>query len=362
MKNKLMRTIILGLVVGLQGFLFQNCSKVQVSDVSSASPEVDLSRQPASVETAQAIKTYKVRSATLSAEKSKVDLLLLIDNSGSMKEDSLALASKLTEFFNYLSTSKIDWQMCLTSTNLSTSGKSYAWIGGARGIILDSTTLNIQTVVTESVNYLYTTAPTSGDERGIAQSYKHRINSLNKDCYRDGASFSSIIISDEDERSAGEIDYSLKIPLPTRINRSSGPIEEIDRPEFYLSEFKKLSPNKNIQAHAIVVPSKSDACFVAQDKFAGTAFGTFYEKLSDLTKGTITSICEADYSNNLKRISASIVDLSQKIQLDCTPTEAPEVTLSPLDSAVTYSLIDNLVSLNYRSDKSYAVTVKYTCD
>ncbi len=362
MKKRISRFVILGLIITLQGLLFQNCSKVQFSDVASTTPKVVPDRQPASLETAQAIKTYRTRTGTLNSEISKVDLLLVIDNSGSMKEDSLALASKLSEFFTYLSNSKIDWQMCLTTTSLSSQGKSYDWIGGANGIVLNNSAQNIQTVVTNSVSYLFTTAPTSGDERGIAQAYKHRFNVTNKNCYRDGASFSSIIISDEDERSTGETDYSLKLPLPTRINNASGPIEEIDRPEFYISEFKKFSPNTNIQSHAIVIPSKNDACFTAQDKYAAASFGTFYEKLSNLTAGSITSICEMDYSANLKTISASILDLSQKMQLDCVPTETPEVMISPADTAVTYTIKDNLVSLNYRSDKSYKVSVNYTCD
>ena len=362
MKNRIFKIAILGFIVSLQSLLFQNCSKVQVADIASIAPAVEADRSPASVETALAAKKYLTRTGTLDSAKTKVDLLLIIDNSGSMKEDSLALAGKLSEFFVYLSNSNIDWQMCLTTTNLSSEGMSYAWKDGLNGIVLNNSTQNIQTVVTNSVDYLYTTAPTSGDERGVAQAYKHRFNSANKSCYRDGASFSSIVISDEDERSAGEIDYSKMIPLPTRINKLSGPIEEIDRPEFYISDFKKYSPNTNIQAHSIVVPSKDEACFMAQDKFAGASFGTFYEKLSALTSGTITSICETNYSTNLKTISSSILDLSQKIQLECIPTEAPEVKIDPMDSSVTYNLTGNLISLNYPSDKSYKVFVSYTCD
>lgn len=360
MKKKLIRVMILGLVVTLQSFLFQNCSKVQVADISSQ-PEVVANGEATFEESVQITKDARIRTATLDSNPSKVDLLLIIDNSGSMKEDSLALAGKLSEFFSYLSASKIDWQMCLASTSLVSQGKSYDWKGGATGKVLNKATQNIQTVVTDSVSYLYTLSSTS-DERGVAQSFQHMINSDNKDCYRSGASFASVIISDEDERSAGEIDYSAKIPKPANINTASGPIEQIDRPEFYVSEFKIRQANKNIQVHSIVIPSGDEKCFASQDFYSKVSFGTFYEKLSNLTKGTITSICQANYSDNLKTISASIIDLSQKIQLDCIPIETPNVSVDPIDASVSYSISENLISFVYPSDRNYKVSVNYTCN
>ena len=275
MKNRMIKIAVLASIISLQSLLFQNCSKVQVSDIASES-QVKATREAAAEAAAIAIKDIRSRSASLNSETSKVDLLLVIDNSGSMKEDSLALASKLSEFFTYLSDSKIDWQMCLASTSLNTLGKSYDWKGGASGKVLNKQTLNIQTVVTESVSYLFGLSGTS-DERGVAQSYKHLINLENKNCYRDGASFVSIIISDEDERSTGETDYNTILPKPLKINISTGPIEEIDRPEFYLSEFKLRQPNKNIQVHSIVIPSKDDVCFATQNKYSQVSYGTFYE-------------------------------------------------------------------------------------
>ncbi len=364
MKNTIIKIAVLVFITSLQSLLFQNCSRVQVSDVASE-PQVSATRAPASDSTteATAVVTKDIRSriASLDSEISKVDLLLVIDNSGSMKEDSLALAGKLSEFFTYLSDSKIDWQMCLTSTSLNSLGKSYDWKGGASGKVLNKQTLNIQTVVTQSVSYLFGLSGTS-DERGVAQSYQHLTNLENKNCYRAGASFVSIIISDEDERSTGEIDYNTIIPKPIKINTSTGPIEQIDRPEFYLSEFKILQPNKNIQVHSIVIPSKDDVCFAKQNQYSSVSFGTFYENLSKLTSGTTTSICEANYSTNLKTISESIKDLSQKVQLDCIPTETPVVKVEPADSVVSYTLIDNLISFNYPSNKSYSVSVSYTCN
>ena len=360
MKNRIFKIAILVFIVSIQSLLFQNCSKVQFSDIASPTQAI-ATREPSVEAAAIAVKDIRSRNAVLDSQITKVDLLLIIDNSGSMKEDSLALAGKLSEFFTYLSDSKIDWQMCLASTSLNTQGKSYDWKGGASGKVLNKQTLNIQTVVTESVSYLFGLTGTS-DERGIAQSYKHLINLENKNCYRDGASFVSIIISDEDERSAGEVDYSAKVPRPININTLSGPIEQIDRPEFYLSEFKSRHPNKNIQSHSIVIPSTDESCFAAQDKFSKVSFGKFYEKLSGLTSGTTTSICEVNYSNNIKTISESIKDLSQKIQLDCVPTESPIVKVDPADSVVSYTLTDNLISFNYPSNKSYSVSVSYSCN
>lgn len=341
--------------------LFQNCSKVGFTQVPISSDQtnaVTSSVAPAVVASSSELKRKTVQ---ISSQPNKVDFLLVIDNSGSMKEDALSLAQKLSSFFSSLNSAQIDWQMCLTTTNALSSGQSYSWLGANSGIILNSNSGDIRAIVLNSIQYLFDSTLNNGDERGIAQAYTHMMNGNNSSCYRDSSLFVPLFISDEDERSTGVTDYSYVSNNPELYNQSSGPIENIDKAEFYLSEFKNRFGVKKIQSHSIVIKSNDVACFQKQDYYSNVSYGKFYENLANLTGGTTTSICEADFSQNLNLISTNVISLSQNLQMDCDPTNSLNVLVLPQDSNVKYQILGRQVALTYPSNKAYTVTVTYTC-
>ena len=357
MRKKFKQPFIKASVLATSAFLvlnFQNCAQQKFGSIAAA-PLVTSSSIPS-------ITQVHTRSVQLKANPTKIDFLLVVDNSISMYDDSIALASKMIELFTALANSQLDWQMCLVSTNMLSQGQSYPWVGGASGIVLNKQTQNISKVVTDSVVYIFDETNNNGDERGIAQVYNHLVNANATSCYREGALFVPLFTSDEDERSAGETDYSYVSEDIDFINRPSGPIEDIDRPEFYIVEFKRRYPNKTLQANSIVIKTGDQACFSEQDQHSNVSFGKFFERFSALTNGTVTSLCEPDYSKNLNTIFASVTAASQNLQLDCTPKQAPEVIFQPANSAITYKVIDNFIAVSYPSDRNYSVTVKYTCD
>src|SRR5207253_7386084 len=159
-------------------------------------------------------------SSVVPANPNKVDILLVIDDSGSMKTDQLKLASKLSGFASQLESSSVsmDWQMCVTVTrDQLISGKYYwgasvNWVGytPASGpqYLLKKGTSGLNDIFTKTINAIGAGVPGSGDERGIKAAYHHFYNgepgaSGSSGCYRKDAAVAVIVISDEDERSVG---------------------------------------------------------------------------------------------------------------------------------------------------------------
>ena len=301
------------------------------------------------------------KTVKISSQLTQVDFLLIIDNSPSMLEDSVSLAQKLSGFFSHLDLAQIDWQMCVTTVNTNSSGQSYPWQGGNSGILLNSSSGDLHSILVNSVRYLFDPSLVTSDERGVAQTYLHMMNGNNSPCYRNSALFAPIIISDEDERSTGGVDYSYIDPNPELYNHSTGIIEEIDRPDFLIAEWARRFPNKKMQAHSIIVQSGDTACFDQQNVFSNPSFGKYYERFTTSTGGSITSICESDFSRNLNQIATNVISLSQNLQLDCDPVGTPQITTSPVDSAVTEQITGRQLTLAYPSNKAYSVTVSYKC-
>lgn len=350
---KIRQSIYLIIAMTVCVLLFQNCSKVKFSQAQNLNMQtsLDVSGGVAHDKTVQ-----------ISATPNKVDFLLVIDDSGSMEDDVLELARKLSGFLTNLNSSQVDWQMCMITTNDFTLGKSYSWSTGNSGIILNSQSGDTSAIILNTLQDLFKANYFNGDERGIKQAYLHMQDVNNSSCYRAGAVFVPIFISDEDERSTGDTDYSYLGDEYITYNKPTGPIEDIDRPANYLAEFNKHFINKKIQAHSIVIKSNDAQCFDEQAGYSDVSFGKFYETLSNLTSGTITSICEEDYSKNLSQISAHVVSLSQNLQMDCSPIATPEVLVFPNDPDVRYKILDQQVFLVYPSNKAYTVKLNYVCN
>lgn len=362
MKLKTNRPTQLSLIlIALAILSFQNCSKVSFSPAPVALTESSVTAAVEAPVVRVANDGTHTKTVKISSQLTKVDFLLVIDNSPSMLEDSVSLAQKLSGFFSHLDSAQIDWQMCVTTVNTNSSGQSYPWQGGNSGILLNSRSGDLQTILVNSVRYLFDSSLVTSDERGVAQTYLHMMNGNNSPCYRNSALFAPIIISDEDERSTGGFDYSYIDPDPANYNHSTGPIEEMDRPDFLISEFARRFTNKKMQAHSIIVKSGDIACFDEQNVYSNPSFGRYYERLTSSTGGSNTSICESDFSKNLNQIATNVISLSQNLQLDCDPVGTPQITTSPADSAVTQQISGRQMTLAYPSNKAYTVTVSYKC-
>lgn len=314
---------------------------------------------------------YQAQGSTISA--SKVDIVLIIDDSKSMLDDNRKLASKLSKFIDGLQSSNLDWQACITNTGgqLNSDGSrswgdSFYWQNSlfyteSLGMVLKKgQQSDLSGVFINTINYIG--AEGSGDERGIKAAYNHVLKGdlrygNSNGCYRADAAAAYIIISDEDERSIGG-DYAL---LET--GSIYKPIETEDMPTYFTSVVKStFGADKKFTVNSIIVRSGDSTCMAAQDIEAKSQYGTFYAELSRLTAGGVGSICDSDYSSNLNLFIDKIkTSIASSFPVDCAPTGDISVKVTPAVSGLSYSMQGLNVLFNKEIPGGHTVEFNYKC-
>lgn len=306
-----------------------------------------------------------------------VDLLLVIDTSGSMEPDSSQLASRMTEFVQKLKDHGMDWQMCLTTTDVTDSQNTYPWdVAGETKYLLKKTDLDRLSgaqaigVFTASVAALFKNGG-SGDERGVAALYKHVASNSRRDqaCYREGAVLSTIVLSDEDERSFGgnKKYYDSKESQPHGKGASFANLEKMDFPSEYLATAQALGV-RNIISHSIMTDSvqcrNQQRANFDRDQVSVGHIGTVYRDLSVRTGGHVGSICDANYSRHLLDFADAINTSMNTILLECEPKMATlEVSSSGKVVGVdfTYSINGKRMVVQSQTSDAFDVNVQYFC-
>ncbi len=251
-----------------------------------------------------------------------VDILFVVDNSGSMNNERANLAQRIDGFIGKID--GLDWQLAVTSTDVS---GSYDWENG-RIVDFDGNGLHIltpaldpslsQTLFGNKVQaYHRNSNPDgiregSGAEQGIYATVKVLNRDLsgqpgdaaNAEFIREGADLAVVVLSDEDENSSGSnVQYTPQQFLDF-VNQS-------------------YQGTKTITWHSIVTMSGDQAC-----KNAGYSYyGVNYEELSRLTGhgqpggAIIGSVCANDYTSQLQDIGQSVQDMQKTFSLGCAPLD-----------------------------------------
>jgi hypothetical protein len=322
-------------------------------------------------------------SSVVPANPNKVDILLVIDDSGSMKTDQLKLASKLSGFASQLESSSIsmDWQMCVTVTRSQLINSTYYWgasvnwvgytpVSGPQYLLKKGTT-GLNDIFTKTINAIGAGVPGSGDERGIKAAYHHFYNgepgvSGSSGCYRKDAAVAVILISDEDERSVGGDCTRVK----TNMNEDPATclaLKADDMPTALLTQAKSMfGTDVRFTFNSIVVADST--CEKNQDSTpdekgekAPSHQGLKYIELSKLTNGGVSSICENDFSANLNVFKDKILNSLSSLTLECSPI-AGSLTVS-INSVTTtdYTLSGANLKFNNAIVEGKTVSMTYKC-
>lgn len=290
----------------------------------------------------------KVKTVTVPAAQNQVDILLVVDDSSSMSADNANLANTLGGFVNALAAANIDWQMCVTTTDVGYyEGRPIKWSG------LDSRVINKNSGSLSSI-FINTIRDIgsgySNDEQGVKASVLSVLNNPVYPCYRAGAALSVIIISDEDERSVGG-NQSLS-------SQQYQPLGTQNYPATYINTVKAVfGADKRFAVNSIVV--KDNSCKIIEDAGGSLSFiGTKYMELADLTGGKNGSICDQDYSANLNYFKDVITTTVSGFDLDCTPYGAANVSLP---SGYYYTVAGNHITFSPVLPAGTTVTVTYQC-
>lgn len=265
------------------------------------------------------------QSVTVTSQN-KADILIVIDNSGSMNPEQQNMATRFATFIDQLQS--LDWRIAIVTTDMS--GDAIRKDG--RFLPFDKTAFNTTgptgaTVVVPDFFYIHSGMPLaaakssfgrtiqrpanegSGYEQGIAASLKAIQRS------RDPAT----ITASEPNRNFFRSDAVLSVLVVTDANETNNRgTQTQNRPENWLSVVKGLWPSKPIAFNSIVVRSGDSACLAVN---GNEQYGVAYEQLSTLTGGIIGTVCASDYGTQLTRMGEAVVELRRTVNLTCAPVD-----------------------------------------
>ncbi|GDX83531.1 hypothetical protein LBMAG42_53420 [Deltaproteobacteria bacterium] len=213
--------------------------------------------------------------------ESNVDILWVLDNSGSMSEEHASLAEHAASFTDTLASADLEFRLGLVTTDP-------ADMGTLLGPVLDETSSDLTTVFVEAVNG----AGVKGtrEEEGFSTAIAGATTSITPDFARDSANLEVVFYSDEDD---------------------NGTIE----PQQFIDDLGATRSGYAVRVNTIVgdLPSGCASAVAAADP--GVRYGEAREK----TKGVRESICTVDMDAVLQRIANTVIGLNTEFEL----TELP---------------------------------------
>lgn len=221
----------------------------------------------------------------------KVDILFVVDNSGSMADNQQTLAENFRNFYYVIEDLQLDWQIGVVTTD------NGALQGTTR--IITPETSDIQK--TFSQNALVGTYG-SGSEMGLEFAYRALsepyLSTTNRGFLRPDAGLHIIILSDEEDQSRA--DYM--DPLPRSV-------------DFYVSAFFSLKPTPSlVQVSAITGGTAGCAtpCGAAD-------IALRYAAAVEATGGIQADICACDFVQALEALANESVVIQDTFPLTQTP-------------------------------------------
>ncbi|MFM7199745.1 MAG: choice-of-anchor D domain-containing protein [Myxococcota bacterium] len=216
----------------------------------------------------------------------KVDILFVVDNSGSMSDNQQNLVNNFGRFYKVLQELNLDWQIGVVTTDNGV-------LQGRTRIITPSTP-DIQGTFSE--NALVGTAG-SGDEKGLEFAYQALseplVSSQNRGFLRPDAGLRIITLSDEEDYSSRNVD-------------------------FYVSFFQNLKVSPRLVTFNGIT---------GEDAGCNTSCGAAdparrYADAVEATGGITASICTCDFISALEALAADAQVYQDTFPLSQTPVEA----------------------------------------
>lgn len=325
-----------------------------------------------------------------SYETRKVDILWVIDNSGSMQSSQTNLTNNFQSFISKFQDKNLDFNMAVTTTDAwrervlkSTAGgvvptknelTSASMIRSARKGALDVSSSPYRWVTNSGVNIMNSLTPNlistfvtnatqgvngSGDERAF-ESIKAFLDAPeNASFRRNGAYLSIIIVSDEDDFSAYQSQVNLTSPgYALRIwddydaestNIAADPLvlppssdtrniynlyrdSRLDSVQYYKNYLDaKLLSADNYTVNVIGVLDSQCRFDLNTDGYGGRRIGRRMIQLADLTKGDKGSLCD-NFATILDKLANKTIAASSTFFLDKQPDPS---TISVIVNGVT---------------------------
>ena len=319
MNIKLRRTLTIASLAAIPSF-WNACGKVgfQSGDATYKSC-VDTGADYSNCFNSEDVKYRSVSQSVPVTANTNVDILFVVDNSGSMAEEQVGIGNKINGFLDKIK--NLNWQIAVTTTDaamntLDDAKVSRPWGDGqfrpfdsvlGNQYILRSSQVSAANAQTMLSNAIQMGINGSGDERSINATYRAiqraASPSVNKDFFRSDAKLAVIAISDEDECSTGSAactgtnpSYSVPANLMSLIS-------------------SQFNGSKVFSFNSIIWIPGDKTCTTGGNQ------GNTYQQLSNMTGGVIGSICSNDYTSPLAAIGNRVVNLVNEVTLTCKPVD-----------------------------------------
>ncbi len=226
------------------------------------------------------------------AEINQVDVLLVVDNSGSMAEEQDELADHFDLFIEWLSEARTDYHVGVTTTDLENDR------GRLRGV---PAWITPETPHAELAFASAVQVGTGGDsrEQGLGSALEafsaSNLAGPNAGFLREGAALALIFVSDEDDSSAHHWSY-------------------------YYDAFVELKRGQVPAAHGLVAVDEDSGepadCWGPMGQ-ADAGWG--YVEIADATGGLAAPICSDDFAPIVERMGELLVPLVDRFELSRRP-------------------------------------------
>lgn len=320
----------------------------------------------------------------------KLDILWMVDSSGSMAEEQQNLSDNFEAFITDFVTKGYDYNIAIGATDAwryeynpgNVNFQNYVkfrdgdiYLGGSgerSGIFMINNLLGADVIPTFKTNIKVGTIG-SGDERAfdsIRQILEQtKDGGLNNafNFRRNDAFLAVIIISDEEDfsRDNPDIDGCSGIPTPEVCqDQNLRPVTEYIS---YLDGFtSSTSADRKYSVNAIGIFDED--CMDANPSSSGH-MGLRYAEIASLTNGVTGSICDTNFSENLNQIQSRIAELSTQFRLDRIPVVSSIVVkingvVIPQDSTNgwTYRAVNNSIVFHGTAIPAQGSAIQITFD
>ncbi|MCC2678004.1 MAG: hypothetical protein K0R29_580 [Pseudobdellovibrio sp.] len=297
----------------------------------------------------------------------KLDVLFVVDNSGSMSSSQAALAANFPSFINFFKNKGYDFKIAVTTSD-AFYGDQFATTScslcnaeqtrfksgtNPKIYVIEEDTPDLENVFAANVNVGING---SGDERAFS-SFKAALNSsLNTGFHRPDAYLSIVIVSDEEDFSHDDINMNESYTQPT--------LHTIASYKTYLENFTQGTAGEDFSVSTISILDTT----CRNSLGSGRKVGTRYMELADATLGTKNSLC-SNFDAVLNNISNTIASqIVATFHLSRTPIESSlrvlvDGVLVPQDSTNgwTFDSVANSVSIHgtYAPQSGAVVTINF---
>lgn len=253
----------------------------------------------------------------------KVDILWVVDNSGTMETSQTNLGNNFPSFIQNFIDKGSDFRMAVTTTdaylapyyNQETRSRIRDGAGAVHSgvFVMDKNTPNLVDVFLKNITQ---GVLGGGDERAFSSFEETLKNPWNAGFRRPDAFLAVIIVSDEDDFSHSDYEGQGLNHYYFSQDYNDPKMHSIQRYVDYLTNFTAVAgAGKNFSVSAISI---FDEDCLKQLKDSEQKLALRYGQLVDATGGEKISLC-SNFSQSLSELSKALVNLSSSFALNRTP-------------------------------------------